>query len=96
MVFFGLSKKLVERWGLADAPGLHNALLCGQGGIVSVEPARLMRGMAEQMQDDEMLTETFCTGSLSQIETVLAGRPDPQGALRCVPNALQRPLPGRA
>ncbi|MGI9173975.1 MAG: PEP-utilizing enzyme, partial [Rhodothermales bacterium] len=76
MIFFGLSKKLVERWGPADAAGLHNALLCGQGGIVSVEPARLMRGMAERVQSDEMLTETFCTGSLPQIEKALAGRPD--------------------
>ena len=76
MLFFGLSKKLTERWGPAEASGLHNALLCDQGGIVSVEPARLMRGMAEQMQDDETLTETFCTGSLSRIRAALAGRPD--------------------
>ena len=47
MLFFGLSKKLVERWGPPDAPGLHNRLLCGEGGIVSAEPARRLREMAE-------------------------------------------------
>ena len=76
MLFFGLSKKLVERWGPGDAAGLHNALLCSQGGIISVEPAQMMRVMAETAQGDRALIEMFCTGHLGEIEAALAGRPD--------------------
>jgi phosphohistidine swiveling domain-containing protein len=46
MVFFGVLGRLTERW-LPDAPPtLVNDLLCGEGGIISTEPARRVMALA--------------------------------------------------
>lgn len=46
MIFFGVLKKLAQDW-CGDTDGtLQNNLLCGEGGIVSAEPARRVRDLA--------------------------------------------------
>jgi pyruvate,water dikinase len=46
MIFYGTLRKLVAKW-CADTDGtLQNNLLCGQGGIISAEPARRVRELA--------------------------------------------------
>jgi pyruvate,water dikinase len=35
MIFFGLLKRVIEKWKLDDAGTLHNDLLSGEGGIIS-------------------------------------------------------------
>lgn len=47
MIFFGILRKLSVSWCGDQETGLHNDLLCGESGIVSVEPARRMRTMAK-------------------------------------------------
>ncbi|MEM8557443.1 MAG: PEP/pyruvate-binding domain-containing protein [Bacteroidota bacterium] len=74
MIFFGLSKRLVEQW--APAPGLHNALLSGVGGIVSAEPARQLRRLASTAQDDPALIDALTEGSEANLRSELARRPD--------------------
>jgi pyruvate,water dikinase len=49
MVFFGVLGRLTERW-MRDAPGTFvNDLLCGEGGIVSTEPARRVMALARSL-----------------------------------------------
>jgi len=74
MIFFGLSKRAVERWGGAAADR-HNHLLTGHGALVSTEPARRMRTMAEHVTGDQELTETLLDGSLREIEGAIDDRP---------------------
>jgi pyruvate,water dikinase len=51
MVFFGVLGRLTERW-LPDAPPtLVNDLLCGEGGIVSTEPARRVMALARRVRE---------------------------------------------
>lgn len=74
MVFFGWSKRLAEAW-LPEAPGLHNDLLSEQGDIVSVEPARRLRAMAELAADDPALCDLLVGGAAPVIEAALRDRP---------------------
>lgn len=45
MIAFGGSRKLLERWGGAEGLELHNAIMIGQGDIVSAEPAQRIARM---------------------------------------------------
>ncbi len=60
MIFFGVLARLTSRWGGEDADQLHNHLLCAEGGIVSAEPARLIREMAELAREDDALVASLC------------------------------------
>ena len=72
MIFYGVLRRLVENWcGEANA-NLHNDLLCGEGGIISAEPAKRMREMAEGIKDNSELIEILCAGSLSEINERIA------------------------
>ena len=52
MIFFGALAKLTKNW-LGDEKGtLHNSLIGGEGGIISMEPARRIREMAEMASDN--------------------------------------------
>jgi pyruvate,water dikinase len=74
MIFFGLSKRAVERWG-GPAADRHNHLLSGHGAVVSTEPARRMREMAKEATGDRGLTDTLLEGSLREIEAAIGDRP---------------------
>jgi pyruvate,water dikinase len=49
MVFFGVLGRLTERWMPQAPPTLVNDLLCGEGGIVSTEPARRVMALARRL-----------------------------------------------
>ncbi len=76
MVFYGVLRRLAETWcGKANA-NLHNDLLCGEGGIISAEPARQLRAMAASIKDDSALIEILCAGSLAEIHRQLDSHAD--------------------
>jgi pyruvate,water dikinase len=63
MIFYGLARKLSAKW-CDDADGtLQNDLLCGEGGMISTEPARRVREMAAFVANDECAVEMLCDGS---------------------------------
>ena len=51
MIFFGLLKKLTEKWVAAGdaAPSLQNDLLCGQGDLESTEPTKCLMRIASRI-----------------------------------------------
>ena len=55
MIFFGVLGRLTEKWLPGAPPTLVNDLLCGEGGIVSTEPARRIMAMARQVSEDPAL-----------------------------------------
>src|SRR5207237_501623 len=62
MLFFGLLRRLIARYGIdRTAVGIHNDLLRGIGGVPSVEPARRIAGLARSIRDDATLRELFAT-----------------------------------
>jgi pyruvate,water dikinase len=46
MIFFGLLKRVIEKWKLDEHGTLHNDLLSGEGGIISTEPPRRLRELS--------------------------------------------------
>ncbi len=52
MLFFGLLKKLTEKWiqpGETESASLQNDLLCGQGDLDSTEPTKMLMRIAEKI-----------------------------------------------
>ena len=72
MIFYGVLRRLVEKW-CGDAEGsLQNALLCEAGGIISAEPAKRIRAMAQSINGNAELIAVLCNGSLSEINARLS------------------------
>jgi pyruvate,water dikinase len=79
MIFFGVLRKLTEKW-CRDATGsLHNDLLCGEGGMISAEPAARVRQMAETARAHSGLTATLCDGPLPAVLKALEQIPEIHG-----------------
>ena len=69
MIFFGLLRALCVRW-VGDADGtLQNDLLCAEGGMISTEPAKRMRAMAEQAAESEALVSALVDASDTDART---------------------------
>lgn len=58
MIFHGLLRSLCQKW-IPGAEDLHNALLAGEGGIISTAPATEAVKLANQVRTDADLTEHF-------------------------------------
>ncbi|MBI1270592.1 phosphoenolpyruvate synthase [bacterium] len=65
MICFGLSRKLSASW-LSDE-SLFNKLLCGETGIVSTEPNRLINEMAQLVKADKLLEKAVREGDLNAL-----------------------------
>lgn len=70
MVWFGLANRAADAW---IGPGALGGLLAGDGDIVSVEPTRRVREMADRV--DRAWAETLATAPPSEVEAGLAERP---------------------
>lgn len=79
MVFHGTLAKLCEKW--CTDKDIHNDLLCGQGGIISAEPARLTREMAASIRDDKDFCTLLAKGTLPQITNAVKTKPEFQKQL---------------
>ena len=74
MIFFGVLGRLTARWfpGEEDEHGsLRNDLVCGQGGMISAEPAQRIVEMAAVAAPHPELTEVLCQGPATTAEQAL-------------------------
>lgn len=55
MIFYGLLKRLCERWCGDETGSLQNDLVCGEGGIESTEPTKMLLELARRARRDEAL-----------------------------------------
>jgi pyruvate,water dikinase len=63
MIFYGLLGRLTRTW-CGDPEGtLQNDLLCGEGGMISAEPAARVREMAALAARDPALVAALCDGT---------------------------------
>jgi pyruvate,water dikinase len=67
MIFFGVLRLLTKKWRLDRKGTLENDLLCGEGGIISTEPAKKIREMAEIAFKTPELEKALCEDPLSSI-----------------------------
>lgn len=59
MVFYGVLKKLSKNWCNDQDESLQNALILTQGGIISAQPAQLMKKMAYKIREANIMDEDF-------------------------------------
>jgi phosphohistidine swiveling domain-containing protein len=62
MVFYGTLKKLCASWCGDDSGSLQNDLICGEGGIESTEPTKMLLGLAAQARRQPELRELLLAG----------------------------------
>jgi pyruvate,water dikinase len=89
MIWFGVLGRLVERWLPTEPPTLVNDLLCGEGGIVSTEPARRVMALARIVHDDPALKAMFAA---EPDDAALAKRIASDEAARALREALDEYL----
>ena len=76
MIFYGVLRKLAAKW-CGDTDGmLQNDLLCGEGGMISAEPAKRVRDLARIVSADTTAVTLLCTGSQREIDRWLATAPE--------------------
>ncbi|HEX4948972.1 MAG TPA: PEP/pyruvate-binding domain-containing protein, partial [Blastocatellia bacterium] len=81
MIFYGMLRRLCEQWCGDVNSSLQNALLSGNGGIISAEPAKRIRAMAESIQNDEELIALLNTGTLDAINARISTIPHLQAQI---------------
>ncbi len=67
MIFYGVLRRLVEKWCGDKDGNLQNNLLCGEGGIISAEPAKRIQAMAETIKNNQELIGLLCHATLPEI-----------------------------
>ncbi|ESQ75497.1 PEP/pyruvate-binding domain-containing protein [Asticcacaulis sp. AC402] len=75
MIAFGISRKQMEKLGGERGLQYHADVMIGQGDIISAEPARLMREMAELLAGDDAATAAFIHADDAAIQHVRARLP---------------------
>jgi len=73
MIFYGLLKNTAKKWCGLEDENKFNGLLRHTGGIISAEPAKMVRRMAEMVQNDDALVELLLNGEAADVRRNLAG-----------------------
>ena len=76
MIFYGVLKKLTAKW-CGDAGGtLQNNLLCGEGGMISAEPARRIFDLAKLVTRHPDLPSQLTSAPLDQAQAAILRVPE--------------------
>lgn len=76
MIAFGVSRKLMETYAGAKGLLFHADMMIGQGDIISAEPARQMRKMAQLIAHDSHAISAFADYDRDGLELVYHRYPD--------------------
>ena len=79
MIFYGLLKQFIAKWGLDPQGTLQNDLLAGEGGLVSTEPVHQLRRIANEIAGNDQLKEFFLENDSGFIIRKLGDYPELQG-----------------
>lgn len=71
MIFYGVLRRLLAKWVHNTDGSLQNDLLCGEGGMISAEPAERIRALAELAATNPGLVKQLCDGPLPAILSAL-------------------------
>ena len=67
MIYFGLLKRLCGSWCGDESGALQNDLICGEGGVESAEPARMLLRLASRAQGLPELREIIATAASREL-----------------------------
>ena len=68
MIFHGALRQLCSRWLGEDLVDIHNDLVSGESGIISVEPVRRMKSLAALAAMNKKLVASLCNESVESIQ----------------------------
>lgn len=75
MIFYGTLKALCTRWCGDAAGSLQNDLVCGEGGIESTEPTKMLLRMAQAARRDPELCRVLLDGAPEELAAALPSDP---------------------
>ncbi len=75
MIFYGVLRKLTAKWCNDPEGTLQNDLLCGEGGMISAEPAARVRTLATIAGAEPELVADLCDGTLATIARAIEASP---------------------
>lgn len=75
MIFFGVLKGLCQKWFKENADNLQNDLIGGDGTVISAEPAKRVKEMADQIRGNEEAIKIFQTDSEEEIRRYIVSKP---------------------
>ena len=75
MIYFGLLKKYCQNWAQDKTGSLQNDLICGEGGVESAEPAKLLLRLAAVANETPGLSAEICGGELNELPEQIAEEP---------------------
>ena len=78
MIHYGLLKKLCQKWCGDTSGSLQNDLICGEGGVESAQPAKMLLRLAAAAQKQPPLRELIRNAPLTELPQRVAA--DPQFA----------------
>ena len=73
MVFYGVLRKMCANWCGDQTGALQNGLICGEGGLQSDEPAKLLIQMAGLANDDQALRTLILEEAVESLPERVAG-----------------------
>lgn len=73
MIYFGVLRKLCGTWLGEKGESLANDLVGGEGGMISIEPARMVQQMASIASENAVMTDALVNGNLDTIASIMAG-----------------------
>lgn len=76
MIFFGILRKLTAAWAGDQGASLHNHLLCGEGSMISAEPASRLRHMATLASGNPAIAAALRSGSMTSLADAMETAPD--------------------
>ena len=68
MIFYGVLRSLTRKWGIDDTDSLHHELLCGEGGLMSTEPAKEALRLAVAIGEDGALISLFADADGDELQ----------------------------
>jgi len=81
MVFHGALRELVQRWFGEQHRDIHNELVAGENDIISLEPVRQMRRLAQIARADASLCAALCEGPAASLRQHVDANPEFAGVL---------------
>ncbi|MDA0211076.1 MAG: PEP-utilizing enzyme [Cyanobacteria bacterium FC1] len=71
MIFYGVLRKLTQKWCSDNEGTLQNDLISGEGGMISAEPAKRVQLLAELAAKDPAFVQFLCESSAEVIFGVM-------------------------
>ncbi|MFK7768585.1 MAG: PEP/pyruvate-binding domain-containing protein [Mariniblastus sp.] len=67
MIYFGLLKKFSAKWCNDETGALQNDLICGEGGVESAEPAKMLLHLASVANQSDALKQAIFLDPLEEV-----------------------------